>query len=394
MNEPDPSRARVRVLLLIPHLGGGGAEQVIALLARNLSREKYDLHLALVAERDAECEAGALPPWVTVHRLGAARVRLAALRVLRLLYRLRPRIVLSGMFHLNFLVLLLRPLLRFPVAVLIRQNGTASSALAALPRYHRLLYRLLYRRADRVVCQSQAMARDLEESFAVPADRLQVLPNPVDFDAQLEPASSARCSSNPDEPLLLAVGRLSHEKGLDLLLRAFAQVRSQFPMAKLVIAGDGPEQASVAALSRRLELEPAVRFLGRVARPADWFPQATLFVLSSRHEGLPNALLEAAAAGLPIVTTPASAGLAGLVRGQPGVWLSSEASAEALADSLLAALAALAPRQRFAHGFVAPFRLEASIAEWERFLDGFAARPHMRGVRAQTSVSDAAPAKR
>jgi len=97
----------LRILLLIPHLGGGGAEQVIALLARGLSRQKYDVHLGLVTESDAG--PNDLPPWVTVHPLGARRVRAGAIRLLRLVWRLKPDVILSGMAHLNFLVLLLRP---------------------------------------------------------------------------------------------------------------------------------------------------------------------------------------------------------------------------------------------------------------------------------------------
>src|ERR1035437_6979099 len=152
---------RLRVLLLIPHLGGGGAEQVTALLARGLSRDKYEVHLGLVTRSNAASPP--LPPWVTVHNLSASRVRSGAFRLLRLVRRLKPDVILSGMAHLNFLVLMLRPFFPKSTRVLVRQNGTVSAALAFgdLPSYTRLLYRLLYRRADRVICQSQAMADDL-----------------------------------------------------------------------------------------------------------------------------------------------------------------------------------------------------------------------------------------
>ena len=80
---------RLRVLLLIPHLGGGGAEQVTALLARGLSREKYELHLGLMTQAEG---AGAAFPGVTVHGLSAARVRAGADGLLRLVWRLRPRV--------------------------------------------------------------------------------------------------------------------------------------------------------------------------------------------------------------------------------------------------------------------------------------------------------------
>jgi glycosyltransferase involved in cell wall biosynthesis len=92
-------------------------------------------------------------------------------------------------------------------------------------------------------------------------------------------------------------------------------------------------------------------------------------VLSSRHEGLPNALLEAAAAGLPIVALPASGGLVDLLRGQPGVWLAEEITAGALAASLLAALQSLRPGERFVHRFADQFGMDRAICAYEELID-------------------------
>src|SRR5208283_5540313 len=102
---------------------------------------------------------GAAPPpaWVTVHALDAPRVRAGTFRLLRLVRQLKPDVILSGMAHLNFLVLLLRPFFPPGTRVLVRQNGTVSASLASgeLPGTTRLLYRLLYRHADRVICQTR-----------------------------------------------------------------------------------------------------------------------------------------------------------------------------------------------------------------------------------------------
>ena len=333
---------RLRILLLIPHLGGGGAEQVTALLARGMSREKYELHLGLVTQADAG--QFDLPPWVTLHALGAPRVRSGAFRLLKLVRRLKPDLILSGMAHLNFLVLLLRPFFPPGTRVLVRQNSTVSSdlAFAGLPVYTRLLYRLLYRQADRVICQSNSMAEDMARQLGIAEELIAVLPNPVDLDGIRAAADNPVRWTGPG-PHLLAMGRLSPEKGFDLLLQAFATVRLHFPQADLVIAGAGPEETALKFLCHELGLEAAVHFAGHVPRPYTLFPGATLFVLSSRREGMPNALLEAAAAGLPIVALPSSGGVVDLLRNHPGAWLASEISAPALAISLQAALEALWP---------------------------------------------------
>jgi glycosyltransferase involved in cell wall biosynthesis len=359
---------RPRVLILIPHLGGGGAEQVTLLLAQGFNPKKYELHLGLVTQ--AKSSLNALPPWVTVHALGAHRVRGGALALLRLVRQIKPNVILSGMAHLNFLVLLLRPFLPNGTRVIIRQNATVSASLAsgALPIYTRLLYRLLYRHAERVICQTGAMAEDLGAELGLSAERIVVLPNPVDLDG-IRSIHEDRIRWNGGGPHLLAVGRLSPEKGYDLLLEAMLTVRERFPSVDLTILGTGSQEAELEAQCRLLGLDAAVNFAGHVDRPSAYFAGATLFVLSSRHEGMPNALLEAAAAGVPLVALPASGGVCDLLSGLPGVWLAKEISAAALAGELLSALEGLQPGQRFAHAFIEEFRLEKVIAAYEALLD-------------------------
>jgi glycosyltransferase involved in cell wall biosynthesis len=354
--------------LLIPHLGGGGAERVTGLLATSLSAQKYELHLGLVTQAEAGSH---LPCSVKVHALGAPRVRAGAFRLVKLVRRLKPDLILSGMAHLNFLVLLSRPLFPPATRVLVRQNGTVSAMLASgdLPGYTRLLFRMLYRYADRIICQTAAMANDLSAELGIPKARLAVLPNPVDLDGirsaiALDPVLWAGSG-----PHLLAVGRLSREKGFDLLLQALAAVRGRFPSTDLVIAGAGPEEKALRTQCRELGLEANVRFTGHIPHPGSYFPGASAFVLSSRHEGLPNSLLEAAAAGLPLVAVPASPGVADLLRHQPGVWLAPEISSGALADALLEVLQSLRPSQRFPHAFIHQFSLARAIRAYEALFD-------------------------
>lgn len=355
--------------MLIPHLGGGGAERVIALLAHDLSQEKYELHLGLITQADAT--GAGLPSWVEVHALGAARVRGAAFRLLRLVRRVKPDVILSGMFHLSFLVLLLRPAFPRKMRILVRQNGTVSSSLAmdGLPRFTRHFYRALYRHADRVICQSRAMAADLVRELGLGEEGVVVLPNPVDVEGIRGSIKKEPARWNGPRLHLFAVGRLSKEKGFDLLLEALVLVRARIPGVGLVIAGVGPEEEALKKETRELGLRDAVEFAGSVDRPYRTFPNATLFVLSSRHEGLPNALLEAAAAGLPIVAVPASQGVVDQLSGQPGVWLAREVSAAALAASLLTALEELHPGERFTHPFVEDFRLDRALPAYEELID-------------------------
>ena len=337
--------------MLIPRLqAAGGAEQAMTLVASGLSREKYEVHLGLVTAADAG--AAVLPPWVSVHALGAKRARSGATPLLKLVWRLRPAVILSAAPEISFLVLLLRQFFPRKTAVLVRQNGTVSAALAmgGVPRYTRLLYRILYRRADRIICQSRSMAVDLARELKSDLEKIVVLPNPVNVE-EIRAAQDGKSLWSGPGPHLLAMGRLSQEKGFDLLIQALAAVREEFPSADLTIAGAGRSEAELKRLCYDLGLQHVVHFPGRVDRPYVYFPGCTLFVLSSRYEGMPNALLEAAAAGLPIAATPASGGVVDLLRGRPGAWMAREISAQGLADALMAALAELRPGQRFDHVF-------------------------------------------
>src|SRR5258708_23917866 len=112
---------RSTILLLMPHLGGGGAERVMSHLARALPRDSFEVHLGLVTDRP--CAAETLSSGIQVHGIGAQRVLFGAIELLRMVWHLHPDLIISGMFHLNFLVLLLRPLFPRATRVLVRQNG-------------------------------------------------------------------------------------------------------------------------------------------------------------------------------------------------------------------------------------------------------------------------------
>jgi len=352
-------KQRIKLLLTVPHLGGGGAERVIALLARHLDPERFEIHLALVTA-DAP---GAEPPplHVIVHRLNTTRVRKAWFPLLRLVRAERPDVILSGMAHLSFLLLLLKPLLPPRTRILVRQNTTASAASSSW--LTRLAYRWLYRYADSIICQSQAMVDDLSISFGIPDQVLSVLANPIMRPAMQQPVQHSASH-------LLCVGRLSREKGADLLLHALASVRKIHPQIHLTILGTGPEETTLHAMTTLLGLDNAVTFAG-YADPTRYFAEATLFVLPSRYEGMPNALLEAAAAGLPVVATPCCDGVVDLLRDAPGCWLTAAITPQAIAETILTALNELQTTGNpgFEHSFLAPFELIPAIAAYAALID-------------------------
>lgn len=347
----------IRVLFLIPRAGGGGAQRVMLLLAQHLS-QRCEVHLGILLADDA-ADAVALSAGVHVRRFGARRVRSALWPLWRWIWQLRPNGIVSCMVHLNFLMLMLRPLLPGGTRLMVRQNATASAALANDPNgwRNRILYRLLYPLADLVLCQSTAMAEDLACVARMEMRTMRILPNPVEIDA-IRAAQPLQFPWRSAGSHLVAMGRLSPEKGFDLLLRALACLRDEGLQAEVVISGEGPEAKTLRALASSLGIEALVHFPGAVTEPERLLVAADLFVLSSRHEGMPNALLEAAAAGLPLVATPACGGVVELLQGQPGCWLCRESTVDALVAALRDALVEVREQPRYAHGWIEGFRAE------------------------------------
>jgi glycosyltransferase involved in cell wall biosynthesis len=363
-----PSPKRPRILLLIPHLGGGGSERVIETLARSLDPAKYDVHLALITTSHSEYPGSSLT--ASVHRLYATHVRHSGLRLLRLIWRLRPSLILSGIAHLNLLVLAIKPFIPRTARIMVRQNGALAETLRSRSSHlSRRIYSLGYRRADRVICQTEAMARELCLGLRVEPSKFVVLPNPTDISfirskTKLDPKRISTV------PTIVSIGRLVPEKGFDLLLDALASLSSPLRSTELFLLGSGPQQSSLERQARELGIRSRVHFVGQVPDPIIQFRDASLFVLSSRTEGLPNAMLEAAAAGLPIVATPASEGLLDLLRNREGVWLASEISSQALQGALQQALTTVWPGpRRYPHQWIEPFELSRAIAAYEDVID-------------------------
>ena len=201
-----------------------------------------------------------------------------------------------------------------------------------LPLAWRVLRRLLYPFAAAVVVQTESVAQWARRF--VPAERVHVIPNPV------RPPPPLR--SRPDvlgtRRTVIAVGRFTPQKGFDLLLNAFARAALPLTAWQLVILGEGPERPALEAQIHMLGLEHNVLMPGVVADPERWLQHAELFVLSSRFEGFPNALLEAMSCGLAVVAFDCPSGPGEIIRNERTGLLIPPADT----DALTAAIARLA----------------------------------------------------
>lgn len=318
-----------RVTIVLPGLGAGGTEHVVNLVANHWVRRGCTVTLITLEPPDAK-PYYALDPKISIERLGLPPQRAAKLMagvlVLKRIHRLRsairrsqPDFVLSFLTRTNVLTLLATTGLAVPVIVSERNNP----ALQPFGPIWKWAQRRLYPRAFGLVTMTKGALDYFPEKMR---GRGWVIANAVDLPGEWQ----KRRGNN----ILTAVGRLTRQKGFDLLIEAFARIATRHPEWKLVIWGEGDDRKSLEALRDALDLKDRVELPGVTQRPGLWVETADVFVLSSRYEGWGIVLLEAMAAGLPVVSFACEWGPSDMVKhGEDGILVPSN-DVDALAEAL------------------------------------------------------------
>lgn len=173
----------------------------------------------------------------------------------------------------------------------------------------RRVFALSLRRADRIIAISESIKRFLIDVERTPTGKIQVIPYGLDAEAfarEAHPGAFRREVGAGENPLIGFIGRMTGQKGVDVLLRAFALVERNHPTVKLILAGDGPDRPALMRLAKSLGLQRAV-FLGWRADAADILADIDLLVVPSRWEGFGLVTLEAMAMGKPVAASKVSA---------------------------------------------------------------------------------------
>ena len=218
----------------------------------------------------------------------------------------RPDCVLTNLWRGNVATLLAGRLLTQcpPVVPVIR--GVVGSGKGRTQRR----YRHLFDGAAHFVGVSEGAAENLTTIFGISSERISTIYNPV-----VTPDLHVKMADDPNHPwlmedgvpVILAAGRLVEQKDFSTLLKAFARVVER-RSCRLVILGEGELQDKLEGLARDFKIDDRVSFPGWVENPFAFMSRASLFVLSSRHEGLPGVLVQALACGCPCVSTDCPAG--------------------------------------------------------------------------------------
>ena len=296
-----------KCLLLIPRMGNGGAERVMATIANNLCR---DYEVCIVTMTDAE-SFYRLDERVSIIGLGQNVNRKNKITKLtsmlfggikgffalrRTVKEWHPDVILSFLQSTNAMAILLRAFgIKCRLVVSERCDPTERNFL------NRWFERNLYSKADVIVCQGEAVTKFFREKDR---QKIAVIPNPIAADAIPERFEGVRRKT------VVGVGRLDAQKNFKMLISAFAKLPERFSDYTLEIYGGGNQEKELRTHIDALGLQDRAFLMGVKSGVMHYISDAALYVMSSDFEGFPNALAEAMATGLPVISTDFSTGVA------------------------------------------------------------------------------------
>ena len=308
----DISASADRIAFFLPSLSGGGAERVLVTLASSLARRGHSVDFILCSCTGPYLKE--LDERVNIVDLNTHRALAAVIPLLRYLRRVRPRSLVSSLMHSNVVAALAITLDGRNTRLVLREANTLGAEGRRNSLKDSVLLKMVgwaYRRADVLVAVSQGVLDQMVRVLHLPARvEKQVILNPV-IDERLRVSSRLpvfpKWPWDDGRPVVLGVGRLVPAKDFPTLLEAFTLVNRVRP-SRLIILGEGPERELLQAQSQYFGVSDSVWMPGFVDNPFAHMRCASVFVLASRFEGLPNALIQAMACGTPVVATRCPSG--------------------------------------------------------------------------------------
>lgn len=324
---------RRSVILFIPTLITGGAEKLVVDLAVNMDKENFDVSVAVVS--------GVLPEGfgrnqflaaLTENHIGVddlkGRNKLETMRNIQKLFRnKRPDII-----HANLSTILYVMVFAAVYGTKTRIFTFHNVAGLTAGGFKKLMYRFAFKILKFVpVAICDYVKTTISEEYHIPLKKIPCIYNGVDTKAFCPNKTSNRAETVE----FISTGILYYMKNHKLLINAFAKAARKHPAIHLSILGDGELREELEQQIREYGLEDKINIMGLVDQVADLLNQADIYVMSSNLEGLPLAVLEALACGLPIITTRAG-GVVDIVRQGENGFVTPVGNAEALAEAMIA----------------------------------------------------------
>jgi len=347
----------MRISFVIGSLAAGGAQRVLILLTEALVKRGHEVTVLTI--NGVEKDSFSLPDAVRRKALNLStgiEVLLHLLKFRTSIRATKPEVIVSFIEMTNIITLLVTRGLNIPVVV---SERSAPEAFEEHP-FLNWVRAWSYSFASRIVVQSQGALHHFLPSFK---KTTVIVPNPVVCPPEI--SSPQKLFSRP---MVLAVGRLHEVKQFERLITAFAMIKDKHADWGLTILGDGPMKNVLKQLGQELALGERFSLPGHVPSPYTFLKQADLFVMTSRIEGFPNALCEAMACGLPVISTDCPSGPREVIRdGIDGLLVKNE-DTHAISKAMDRLMSNETERRRFASKSVEitqRFDLERVTKMWE-----------------------------
>jgi len=323
------------IVFLLPSLAHGGAQKVFLDITTYLAASRGNVRL-LVLDRDGEL-LGGLPDSLdvvfldeSIRHLGLFKRVVQYFRLRKLVKELNVTEVYSTITGMNIFVLLCFYFSN-NLKVTVREATSFENYSSVVKS---VLVRLLYPRANKIICTSEYIRNQLSTLRGLDVRKLIFLPNPIDIE-KVRNLSAIECKNEWADGgyRVISVGRLIKAKGFDVLISALALLRKNLD-CQLLIVGDGPEKKNLENQIQALQLQGHVKIIGYKSNPYPYMYASDVYVLSSRWEGYVNTLVEAMILGIDVVATDCNSGPGDLIRDKLDYELVPIDSEEGLAKSI------------------------------------------------------------
>lgn len=327
---------KIKIMFFLPNLGGGGAERVAVNMLRLLDAEKFDLSLVLVDKFGEYIDS--IPKYVKVHDFSLRKTIFSIFKLRHIVQEQKPDILFSTLFRAHNVVYLSLLGIKEKPVVVLRSSNSPKLVLEnnQLGKLSRFLLEKAYENADFILAQTPEMKDEIVKYHHISGAKIDVFLNPLDTDLIDEKIKNIKNPFDATKVNVVAAGRLTRQKGFDVLIKSFHEVvneNSDFVLH--IIGNEGGEQDNLKRMVHNLKLESNIKFLGFQDNPYRYFFFSDLYVLSSRWEGLPNTVLENLYLKKPVVATKCIPFMNQLINDGENGFLVEVENVSQLADAIL-----------------------------------------------------------